>query len=93
LLLRAVLDGMAVGVAAAAHLRVAAVLAPAAGGLVEVKAHCLWTTLFSRSILSSIFRSTGLERPKGDARPEAARFWLDGVGLKALFVRTACRAL
>jgi len=46
-LLRAVLDGMAVGVAAAAHVRVAAVSAPASGGLVEVKAHCLGTTLFS----------------------------------------------
>ena len=38
---------MAVGVAAAAHVRVAAVSAPAPGGLVEVKAHCLGTTLFS----------------------------------------------
>ena len=51
------------------------------------------STYSPRSILSSILRSTGLERPKGDAIPEAARGWLDCVGLKALFVRTASRAL
>jgi len=33
------------------------------------------------------------ERPRGDAIPEAARVSPEGVGLKALFVRTACRVL
>jgi len=47
LLLRAVWNGMVVGVAAAAHVRVAAVSAPASGGLIEVEAHCLGMTLFS----------------------------------------------
>jgi len=47
LLLRAVLDSMAAGVAAAAHMRVAAVSGPAPGGLFEVRAHCLGATLFS----------------------------------------------
>ena len=51
------------------------------------------STYSPRSILSSILQSTGLERPKGDAIPEAGRGGLEGVGLNALFVRTACRAL
>ena len=41
---------MAVGVAVAAHVRVAAVSAPAPGGLVEVKAHRLGTMLFSAGV-------------------------------------------
>ena len=45
LLPRAVWDSMAVGVAVAAHVRVAAVSAPAPRGLIQVKAHRLGTTL------------------------------------------------
>jgi len=51
------------------------------------------TTYSPQSILSPMLRSTGLERPKGDARPKAAEVWLDGVRLKVLFVRTARRVL
>ena len=47
LLLGAVSDDVGAGMAAAVYVRVAAVPAPAAGWLVEVKAHCLGSTQFS----------------------------------------------
>ena len=53
-MLRAVGDDMGTGMAAAAYVRVAAVTASTAGGLVEVEAHCLGSAQFSLSILSFI---------------------------------------
>ena len=60
---------MTAGITAAAHMRVVAVAALATGGLVEVEAECLGTARLSRSIFSSKLRSTGLERPRGEAIP------------------------
>ena len=69
---------MATGITAAAHVWVVAVAAATTGGLVEVKADSLGSARFSRSILSSKWRSTGLVRPKGEAMPGVQEPWSRG---------------
>ena len=46
-----------------------------------------------QSILTFKFWSTGLKRSEGDAIPKAARVWLDGIGLKSLFVWVVWKVL
>lgn len=76
----AVWGDVVTGVAAATHVRVAAVAAPATGGLVEVEAHGLGTTRFSvefsrrTDILSVITAganvAVGLSQARESHRPE-----------------------